>query len=198
MTRKACIASGRQIVGDIGNGAIFRDDYLCPTNGLPPHADIIPVQGQGDQIAIEGEVCCGAGSSSTNGDVTVAGATAADRDEVSEDECTVDRNGVVVGDIGNGKVFLDDYVCESSGQPPVANVVSELSGGNSAAVEGGVCCLASSAAGTTTTASDGGGNGPGTTVSDALEEGSGAADKFPSAKFLVSVVGVATTMVVIA
>lgn len=44
------------IVGDIGDGAIFKPDYLC-SNGQPPIATIVPAEGE--PIASEGAVCCG-------------------------------------------------------------------------------------------------------------------------------------------
>ena len=45
------------VVGDIGNGAIFRPDYLCESNGLPPIGNIRFAPGE--PIPIEGAVCCG-------------------------------------------------------------------------------------------------------------------------------------------
>lgn len=60
VSRDECVQQGGTIVGDIGNGAIFRDDYICESNGEPPIAVVIP--GAGEPIAFEGEVCCGASS----------------------------------------------------------------------------------------------------------------------------------------
>jgi hypothetical protein len=56
LNRQECTAINGTIVGDIGDGAIFRDDYLCESNGEPPIATIVPADGE--PIAIEGEVCC--------------------------------------------------------------------------------------------------------------------------------------------
>ena len=55
LTRAECVARGGQIVGDIGDGAIYRPDYTCES-GQPPIGSIRP--GEGEPIAIEGEVCC--------------------------------------------------------------------------------------------------------------------------------------------
>ena len=57
ITRDECIEKGGEVVGDIGNGAIFDPDYVCENSGLPP-TDIVKA-GEGEPIAIEGEVCCG-------------------------------------------------------------------------------------------------------------------------------------------
>jgi hypothetical protein len=59
-TRKAlaqaeCEAQGGSVVGDIGNGATHRPDYVCPS-GKPPLGDIAPPAG--GPIAVEGAVCC--------------------------------------------------------------------------------------------------------------------------------------------
>lgn len=63
LTRKECLDQGGSIVGDIGNGAIFREDYRCVSNGEPPLADIVPLPGE--PVATEGEVCCGPPSDGT-------------------------------------------------------------------------------------------------------------------------------------
>lgn len=55
-SRQECLDAAGVIVGDIGEGAIHRDDYLCELTQQPPIADIVPIQGE--QVAIEGEVCC--------------------------------------------------------------------------------------------------------------------------------------------
>ena len=55
ITRAQCLAGGNTIVGDIGNGAIHEDDYLCPS-GSSPIAGIRFLDGE--PIATEGEVCC--------------------------------------------------------------------------------------------------------------------------------------------
>ncbi|KIG14605.1 hypothetical protein DB30_06660 [Enhygromyxa salina] len=55
LTRAECEAKGAQIVGDIGDGAIHRPDYVC-ASGQPPIGTIQPAEGE--PIATEGEVCC--------------------------------------------------------------------------------------------------------------------------------------------
>lgn len=59
MTRAECEAGGGTLVGDIGDGAIHRPDYLCES-GRPPMGTI-RAEG-GEPIAVEGEVCCPAAS----------------------------------------------------------------------------------------------------------------------------------------
>mmetsp|Transcript_7272 Transcript_7272/g.15884 ORF Transcript_7272/g.15884 Transcript_7272/m.15884 type:complete len:429 (+) Transcript_7272:259-1545(+) len=58
LTRDECTEQGGIIVGDIGNGAIHRDDYTCESNLEPPLGTIIFPPGE--PFPIEGEVCCGA------------------------------------------------------------------------------------------------------------------------------------------
>lgn len=55
LTRAECEAKGGEVVGDIGDGAIHRPDYVCQS-GEPPIGTIQPVEGE--PIAVEGEVCC--------------------------------------------------------------------------------------------------------------------------------------------
>lgn len=55
LTQEQCEAQAGQVVGDIGDGATHRPDYLCPS-GKPPLGDI--VSPAGGPIAIEGSVCC--------------------------------------------------------------------------------------------------------------------------------------------
>ena len=56
MTADQCTAAGGEVVGDIGDGAIHRPDYRCPTSGEPP---LGPIQSEpGQPVAIEGAVCC--------------------------------------------------------------------------------------------------------------------------------------------
>ena len=57
ITEAECIDIGGDLVGDIGNGDIWRDDYRCQINGLAPTAKI--VFGPSEPIPVEGEVCCG-------------------------------------------------------------------------------------------------------------------------------------------
>lgn len=49
MTDAECTAQGGTVVGDIGDGAIHRADYVCPSGSAP--IGTIPV-------GIEGSVCC--------------------------------------------------------------------------------------------------------------------------------------------
>jgi hypothetical protein len=55
LTQAQCEAQAGGVVGDIGDGATHRPDYLCP-NGKPPLGDIVP--SAGGPIASEGSVCC--------------------------------------------------------------------------------------------------------------------------------------------
>lgn len=43
------------MVGDIGDGAVHRPEYVCPS-GHPPLGSI--VAGAGEPIGVEGAVCC--------------------------------------------------------------------------------------------------------------------------------------------
>ncbi len=58
LSAAACQAEGGNVVGDIGDGAIFKPDYVCESNGQPPIARIEAEEG--GPIAVEGSVCCGA------------------------------------------------------------------------------------------------------------------------------------------
>jgi hypothetical protein len=55
LTADACEKSGGVVVGDIGDGAIHRADYRCPS-GAEPSGTIRAVEG--GPIAVEGSVCC--------------------------------------------------------------------------------------------------------------------------------------------
>jgi hypothetical protein len=55
LTSAQCQAEGGTIVGDIGDGAIHRPDYLCES-GQRPIGSIVAEQGE--PIAVEGAVCC--------------------------------------------------------------------------------------------------------------------------------------------
>ncbi len=57
LTAAACKADGGTIVGDIGDGAIYKPDYTCESNGKSPLARIKPEEG--GPIGVEGSVCCG-------------------------------------------------------------------------------------------------------------------------------------------
>ena len=119
-TRQECVDKNGTIVGDIGNGAIFENDYyICDSNGLPPIANIAQ---DAEPFAIEGEVCCG--------EDTV-------RAEVSRLQC-VAQGGEVVTDIGDGSSRSPGYLCQSNGEPPIANIVPAK--GEPIAREGAVCC----------------------------------------------------------
>ena len=66
LSRQECLDQGGVVVGDIGDGAIHRDDYRCAINGEPPVATILPAAGE--PIAFEGEVCCGSSAVTSDGD----------------------------------------------------------------------------------------------------------------------------------
>ncbi len=55
ISKTDCESQGGEVVGDIGDGAIHRPDYVCPA-GAPPIGSIT-AQG-GEAIAVEGAVCC--------------------------------------------------------------------------------------------------------------------------------------------
>lgn len=55
LTASRCEAAGGTVVGDIGNGAIHRPDYRCPS-GQPPLGSVVAEPGKPG--AIEGSVCC--------------------------------------------------------------------------------------------------------------------------------------------
>jgi hypothetical protein len=55
LTAEACEANGGTIVGDIGDGAIHRADYRCPS-GAAPSGDIKAPEG--GPMGVEGSVCC--------------------------------------------------------------------------------------------------------------------------------------------
>jgi hypothetical protein len=55
MTDAECQAQGGKVVGDIGDGAIHKPDYVCET-GKPPIGTIKAADGA--PVAIEGSVCC--------------------------------------------------------------------------------------------------------------------------------------------
>ena len=57
LTNVECEAKGGSVVGDIGDGAIHRPEYRC-ANGQPPIGSIVAEQGE--PVAVEGAVCCGA------------------------------------------------------------------------------------------------------------------------------------------
>lgn len=55
LTQEQCEAQDGSVMGDIGDGATQRPDYLCPS-GKPPLGSIAPPEG--GPIPIEGSVCC--------------------------------------------------------------------------------------------------------------------------------------------
>ncbi len=55
ITQGECEAQGGSVVGDIGDGATHRPDYVCPS-GRPPLGTIAPPEG--GPTPIEGAVCC--------------------------------------------------------------------------------------------------------------------------------------------
>jgi hypothetical protein len=121
LTDGECAELDGLIVGDIGDGAIHEPGYVCESNGLPPLGTVIG--NQSSAMATDGEVCCGASNSSSTSEMT-------------RDDCT-DMDGLIVGDIGDGAIHLPDYVCESSGMPPIGSIVDES---GAIPTEGEVCC----------------------------------------------------------
>lgn len=120
-----CAEQGGVLVLDIGDGAIHREDFLCELTGLPPIGTVIARSGE--PMPREGQVCCPSfGNEGPSGQ----------RDEYTRQECT-DMDGRIVGDIGDGAIFKDDYTCDSSGLPPIANIVQDV---EPFAIEGEVCC----------------------------------------------------------
>ena len=55
LTAEDCTAQGGTVVGDIGDGAIHRPDYRCPSGAEP--SGTITSSGSGP-ISVEGSVCC--------------------------------------------------------------------------------------------------------------------------------------------
>jgi hypothetical protein len=55
LTQEACQAQAGTVVGDIGDGATRRSDYVCP-NGKSPLGDLTAPPG--GPIPVEGAVCC--------------------------------------------------------------------------------------------------------------------------------------------
>lgn len=55
LTAEECTASGGSVVGDIGDGAIHRPDYRCPSGAAPSGSIQSPSDGP---VAVEGSVCC--------------------------------------------------------------------------------------------------------------------------------------------
>lgn len=55
ITAAECESQGGEVVGDIGDGAVHRADYVC-ASGTPPVGKI--ATGEGEPQPIEGSVCC--------------------------------------------------------------------------------------------------------------------------------------------
>jgi hypothetical protein len=55
LTQEECEAQQGTVMGDIGDGATQRPDYVCPS-GKPPLGSIAPPAG--GPVAVEGSVCC--------------------------------------------------------------------------------------------------------------------------------------------
>ncbi len=55
LTSEDCTAHGGQVIGDIGDGAVYEEAYMCPS-GEPPTGNIVP--GNESSQAVEGAVCC--------------------------------------------------------------------------------------------------------------------------------------------
>ncbi|MEJ7733897.1 MAG: hypothetical protein WKG00_32475 [Polyangiaceae bacterium] len=55
LTAEECAARGGTVVGDIGDGATHRPDYVCQSGGAPL-GNVKPPAG--GPVAIEGSVCC--------------------------------------------------------------------------------------------------------------------------------------------
>lgn len=99
-------------------------------------------------VVVKGQPAGGGGATTDGGEQAVVTSTAQqqDRPVMTRQECTSELNGVVVGDIGDGAISRDDYLCESSGEPPLANIVPAE--GEPIPIEGEVCCgVASSGSG---------------------------------------------------
>jgi len=55
ITADECTAQGGSVVGDIGDGAIHKPDYRCPSGAEPSGS----IKSSGDApVAVEGSVCC--------------------------------------------------------------------------------------------------------------------------------------------
>lgn len=106
LTVDQCKTQGGAIVGDIGDGATHRDDYLCE-GGKAPLGNV--------RLGIEGSVCC------------PVGPPTAEPTTWSEAECEA-KGGVVVGDIGDGATGRPEFRCPS-GKPSMSRVRVGRDGG---------------------------------------------------------------------
>jgi hypothetical protein len=55
LTQEECTAQGGTVVGDIGDGATQRPDYVCPSGKKPLGNIVAPADGP---VPVEGAVCC--------------------------------------------------------------------------------------------------------------------------------------------
>lgn len=55
LTAEECAESGGEVIGDIGDGALHRPDYVCASGSKPRGSIRAP---EGGPVAIEGSVCC--------------------------------------------------------------------------------------------------------------------------------------------
>lgn len=55
LTAEECSDGGGEVIGDIGDGAIHRPDYVCASGSKPTASVRAP---EGGPVAIEGQVCC--------------------------------------------------------------------------------------------------------------------------------------------
>jgi hypothetical protein len=55
LTDEQCKGQGGTVVGDIGDGATSRPEYVCPSGGKPL-GNLVPAEG--GPRPIEGSVCC--------------------------------------------------------------------------------------------------------------------------------------------
>ena len=55
LSEQECKAQGGSVVGDIGDGATHRSDYVCASGKAPLGDMALPEQGP---IPVEGAVCC--------------------------------------------------------------------------------------------------------------------------------------------
>jgi hypothetical protein len=64
LTADECTAKGGSVVGDIGDGATQRPDYVCASGGAPLGNIKAP---EGGPMGVEGSVCCPGGSGAGTG-----------------------------------------------------------------------------------------------------------------------------------
>lgn len=106
VTRQECVELGGQIVGDIGDGAILQEDYLCEVDGEPPVANVVPLDDE--PTAVEGEVCCGTASNTTGTMATTETMSPTDDDLGNSTMFPSAEGGDTTGPDGNGSSMLGD------------------------------------------------------------------------------------------